>query len=202
MKIAAHQPNYIPNLSFFNKLLLVDTFIILTNIQFEKHEGWQQRHKIPGPDRDIWLTVPVLGSQNQLIKEVKINNQIPWQKKQFRTLELIYGKSKGKEYLEHIKPLYEKKWDTLVSLNTAFIILLKEILEIKTPVIVDDIVSGSKHELLINVCKKYHATTYLSGLGAKDYLIHERLSEITANNLTHEFVKKNLTAEYPYSTIH
>src|SRR3989344_1674915 len=114
MIIAAHQPNYLPNLAFFAKMTKADLFVIITNLQFEKHEGWQQRHKICGPNGDIWLTVPVLGSQNQLIRDVAINNQVNWRKKHSRTIETIYAKSKGKEYIPLVNSLYQKEWRRLV----------------------------------------------------------------------------------------
>lgn len=202
MKIAAHQPNYLPNLAFFNKMNYVDTFVIISNIQFEKHEGWQQRHKIQGPNGDIWLTVPVLGSQNQLIKDVKINTSIPWQKKQQKTLLLTYGKGKGKEFLPKIVSLFDTPWERLVDLNFAAIQLFRDILEIKTPLILDEEISGTKHVLITNICKKYNDDTYVSGIGAKDYLKQERIHDLDTNGIKHEYVEKNLTAQYPYSTIH
>ena len=73
--IAAHQANFLPNLGFFYKMQQADVFVVITNLQFEKQEGWQQRNKIAGANGDMWLTVPVLGSQNQLLKDVKINDQ-------------------------------------------------------------------------------------------------------------------------------
>lgn len=202
MKVAAHQPNFLPNLAFFSKMKAADLFVIITNLQFEKHEGWQQRHKVKGPNNDIWLTVPVLGSQNQKIKDVKVNNQMNWRKKQVKTLETTYAKSKGKSHLDKIISILESEPERLVDINIKAIQKLKEILGIKTTVIVDEEVEGIKHQLIINICQKYKATTYLSGIGAKDYLTNERLKELEANNIKHVFVEKNLTALYPYSTVH
>ena len=188
MIVVAHQPNYLPNLAFFNKMKKADLFIIITNIQFEKHEGWQQRHKIPGPNGDIWLTVPVFGSQNQMIKEVKINNQVDWRKKHRKTIETVYAKAKGKEFIPKFVSLYEKNWNRLADLNVAAILRIKRILKIKTPVQVDEDISGVKHKLLINICKKYGADTYLSGVGAKLYLNKEKLAALKKHNIKHRFV--------------
>lgn len=44
MRIAIHQPNLIPWLPFFYKMAMVDKFIILDNVQFEKG-GFQNRYK-------------------------------------------------------------------------------------------------------------------------------------------------------------
>ncbi|MBI3282637.1 WbqC family protein [Candidatus Curtissbacteria bacterium] len=179
-----------------------DKFVIITNIQFEKHEGWQQRHKIPGPNGDIWLTVPVLGSQNQLIKDVKVNNQINWRKKHKKTLEAVYAKSKGREFLVALTNIYDSQWQRLADLNVEATLKVKEILGIRTPVVIDEKISGHKHQLLINICKKYNADTYLSGVGVKLYLDEEKMKELENNKIIHRIVKKNLTARYPYSTVH
>ena len=202
MIIAAHQPNFLPNLAFFNKMKTADLFVIITNLQFEKQEGWQQRHKIKGPNGDIWLTVPVLGSQNQKIKDVKINNQVNWRKKHQKTIQMIYAKSKGKDLIDEITSIYSSEPERLVEVNYKAILKLKDILGIETKVVLDEKVSGSKHELIINVCKKYRADTYLSGVGALDYMTEERLAELQKNNIEHKFVEKNLTSLYPYSTLH
>ncbi len=202
MIIAAHQPNFLPNLAFFNKMKLVDLFIIIGNIQFEKHEGWQQRHKIKGANGDIWLTVPVFGSQNQLIKDVKINNQLNWRRKHIKTLETVYGRSKEKRFLAKIMAIYSKDWKKLMDFNVELVFLFREFLGIKTPIVVDKKVSGAKHVLITAICKKYHADTYLSGVGAKDYLDEKKLSELKKQVIDHRFISKDLTSIYPYSTLH
>ena len=202
MIIAAHQPNFLPNLAFFNKMKTADLFVIITNLQFEKQEGWQQRHKIKGPNGDIWLTVPVLGSQNQKIKDVKINNQVNWRKKHQKTIRMVYAKSKGEDLIDEINSIYGSEPERLVEVNYRAILKLRDILGIKTKVVLDEEVSGNKHELLMNVCKKYKADTYLSGVGAHDYMTEERLAELQKNNIEHKFVEKNLTSLYPYSTLH
>lgn len=44
MRVAIHQPNLIPWLPFFYKMAMVDKFIILQSVQFEKG-GFQNRYK-------------------------------------------------------------------------------------------------------------------------------------------------------------
>lgn len=202
MLLAAHQPNYLPNLAFFHKMMRADLFVIISNIQFEKQEGWQQRHKIKGPNGDIWLTVPVLGSQNQLIRDVRIHNALAWSGKHKRTLELTYGKSKGRQFLKTFTKIYDKDHQRLVDFNVAAIFALKEILGIKTPVVVDEEVSGIKHELLMSICKKYKADEYLSGVGWRLYMEDGDIEKLEKEGIRHQVVEKNLTAAHPYSTVH
>ena len=200
--ISAHQPNFMPYLGFFDKMQKSDAFVLITNLQFERHEGWQQRNKIPGPNKDIWLTIPVFGSQNQNLKDVKIDNHNNWCKKQKRTFQLNYSKCKEVDLLPRIEEIYNSKPERLVDINIQFIKLIKEALDIPTKLIVDEDVSGNKHELLVNICKKYNATTYLSGNGAKNYMTSNYFSELEKNSISHYFIENELAAKHPYSTLH
>jgi hypothetical protein len=54
MILAAHQPNFIPRLEFFDKMSKADIFVILIHVQFEKN-GFQNRANIG----DKWWSCPV-----------------------------------------------------------------------------------------------------------------------------------------------
>ena len=202
MRIAAHQPNYLPNLGFFYKMSQVDTFIVFTNTQFAKEDGWQQRHKIRGPGGDLWLTVPVLGSQNQGISNVMINNAVPWRRKHSRTLAMVYGKTQERAALARLLDIYDHPWERLVDLNYAIIFLLREFLGISTPVVVDEEVGGEKEQLLLNLCAKYGADAYLSGVGGRHYMTEQYFATLAHRGIRHDFVGNDLTSRYPYSTVH
>lgn len=55
MRIALHQSNLMPWLPFFYKMAMVDKFIILTSVQFEKG-GYQNRYKL---STGKWVTKSV-----------------------------------------------------------------------------------------------------------------------------------------------
>jgi len=199
--IAAHQPNFLPNLGFFHKMQQADIFVLVTNLQFEKQEGWQQRNRIPSKNGDVWITIPVLGSQNQKLKHVKINNQINWCKKHKKTFRFNYSKSEESDLFFEIEEICDSKPERLVDLNIQFIKLIRKLLNIKTKLIVDEDIQGNKHELLINLCKKYNALTYLSGDGARNYINDKYLLELRKNNIKNCFIKNPLK-DYPYSVLH
>jgi len=201
--VAAHQPNFMPNLGFFYKMIRADIFVLITNIQFEREEGWQRRNKLKGSNGDVWLTVPVLGSQNQLIKNVRIDNTKNWQRKHIRTLELNYGKCIDKNLLRKINKLYATKLERLADINIEMIKILKECLGINTKLFVDEEVCGKKQDLLIKICKKYDADSYLSGGGAKSYMTKEYFQDLESNGFEHEFIEYGPSGnEYPYSAVH
>lgn len=53
-RIAIHQPNFVPWFPFFYKMAMVDKFVLLNHVQFEKG-GYQNRFKY----KDKWITKPV-----------------------------------------------------------------------------------------------------------------------------------------------
>lgn len=202
MVVAIHQPNFLPNLGFFYKMVQADVFVVATNLQFGRGEGWQRRHKIVVGGQETWLTVPVHGSQNQLIRDVRINNGVPWQRKHVRALRMAYGRTAEADLLGRVLALYERPYERLVEVNMAFIELLREVLGVKTRLVLDEEVGGRRAELLVNVCTKYGAAVYLSGLGGKRYMTAEHFAALEARGVRCCFVERDVTGHYPYSTVH
>jgi len=199
---AAHQPNFMPNLGFFHKMAQADIFVITTNIQFERQEGWQRRNLFKDNNGDMWLTVPVLGTQKQKIKDVKIKYEPDWCKKHRRTLWMNYGESPGRNLLLGVDEIYDARHERLADLNIAFIKLIKKALGISTQLIIDEDISGQKHEFMINICKKYGGDIYLSGNGVKSYLNDDRVLELEENNIKHKFIEETPVDKYTYSALH
>ena len=48
MLLTGHQPNYLPYLGFFEKLVRADFFLVVDNVQFVKRGpfGWIHRNKV------------------------------------------------------------------------------------------------------------------------------------------------------------
>lgn len=62
MRIAIHQPNFIPWFPFFYKMAMVDKFILMKSVQFEKG-GFQNRFMHKGK----WITKPVHSGMCKII---------------------------------------------------------------------------------------------------------------------------------------
>ena len=68
MKVAVHQPQYLPWLPYFLKIENADLFIFLDTVAFQKN-GIQNRNKIKTAQGGQWLTVPVRQNLGQKIEE-------------------------------------------------------------------------------------------------------------------------------------
>lgn len=184
--MAAHQPEYLPYLGFFYKMIRCDKFVILDNVQFSK-EGWQNRNRIRSKQDYVLLTVPVLSKNNfgQPINEVRINNKINWQKKHWLSIYYNYNKTPFfEEYQDFFDEIYNaKKWEKLIDINEAIIDFIVRELNINVEIIRASNLnpSGQKNEILIDLCNKTGADVYYSGEGARQYLIE---SEFDKNNIS------------------
>jgi len=181
MIISVHQPQYIPWLGYFHKILKSDAFVFLDRVQYKPAE-FQNRNKIRTQDGWMWLSVPVLSQAGtrQIIADVRIDNSSSWQKDHLKSLEVWLGKSRFfKEHLDFLKGLYSKNWLGLSELNVEIISYILKYLDIKTPVYFEsDLdIKSAKTDRIIDICKKLKADTYLSGIGGRDYLEEDKFKQ-------------------------
>jgi WbqC-like protein family len=175
MKIASiHQPQYLPYLGFFHKLLQSDIFVAMDSVQFQRR-GLQQRNRIKTSKGEQWLTVPVFhGSRDEeRINEVQINSEFPWARKHWNTLVTNYARTPYFDrYADSLQELLSMEWSYLCELDMALIQWVMEILEINTPIVYLSTlgVEGNKSQLLVDACKAVGADHYLSGSGGKQYM--------------------------------
>ncbi len=117
-----HQPDFMPHLPFFLRLLSCDLFVILDHVQFLRR-GWHHRDRIKGPNGIKWLTVPVKKtSVDTPINLVKINNSDNFQHKHLKTISHFYRKAQFyNDLFPEIERIYEKRHDFLIDLNLDLI---------------------------------------------------------------------------------
>ena len=115
MILTAQQPAYLPWCGLFAKIAMADTFVSLDSVQFEKN-SYINRNKIWTSQGPSWLTVPVHHHLDTKINEIEIENELPWMRKHWRSIEQSYHKAPYfSVFLENT--LYARPWSKLVDLN-------------------------------------------------------------------------------------
>lgn len=177
MILTGHQPNYLPYLGFFHKIVLADTFVIVDNTQFVKRGpfGWIHRNKIRTPEGWMWLTIPVetKGKFTQTIRETMIDNSTPWRRKHWKSIEWHYKKAPFFHlYADSFREIYSREWSSLAELNQTLILKHIELLGIKVRIEIGSLMNltGKASHLVLELCRKTGADTYISGIHGKDYL--------------------------------
>ncbi len=172
MIVSIHQPQYLPYLGFFNKVMSSDEFIFLDDVEYS-HGSFINRNTIKGPNGNIWLTVPVL-SGNKIIKDIKINNKQNWMKKHLKSIKLNYSKTDYfNDYISIFEEIYSDEWQYISELDIELIKKIFNIIGINVKSCISselDIEEQEPNMRIIKLCKKIGTDTYLSGVGGKNYM--------------------------------
>lgn len=168
------QPTYLPWLGYFDLMDQADVFIFLDSVQFEKR-SWQQRNRIKTRDGEHMLTISVKskGKFHQKINDVKIDQTVNFVNDHLKAISYSYAKANYfKTYFPQLEAILLKKHIYLIDMNNDLVKWLRKTLGIKTKLIrsSDLAVSGTKAQLLLNICQELKCDNYLSAPGAKVYL--------------------------------
>lgn len=178
MKCAIMQPTYLPWYGYFNLISLVDIFIFLDDVQYEK-SSWQNRNRILINQQPHFLTVPVLNKgMNQKINEVEIDDRKNWRKKHSISIQNNYGRCK---HIESLSPVIDiicdKEINKLCELNIKIIRLISKLLDLSPNFLISSElgIEGKRSEKIIKICQYVGCNEYISPIGAKEYIIKDGL---------------------------
>lgn len=180
MKIAIHQPNYIPYPGFFAKAKLCDVFVFYDTAQFTRGD-YINRNRIRtfAPSGSMWLTLPVGKKKFEgvPISEVTITDNDIFDK-HCKTVKNTY--SRAPYFDEEICERLETKHDSLAEHNTSLARFLFEKLELNPRIVnSSELRIPKRHGTsgIMDIVKALQGTHYISGLGARNYLEKERFKE-------------------------
>jgi hypothetical protein len=165
MRLAAHQPHYLPWLRYFHKIAQADVFVVMDDIQFNRN-GWQNRTRIKHAQGWTYLSVPVFQKFKQRISEVRIDNTQRWKQKHWKALTQSYGRARYLHGLaDRLEPVYARDWALLGELSEELLRLCLDMLNVQTRMVRSSElnVDGNDSIRLVNICRALGADTYLSG---------------------------------------
>jgi hypothetical protein len=176
VKLAIHQPHYLPWLGYFAKWAAADLFVFLDTVQYEKN-GWQNRNRIKTREGSRWLTVPVRARLGTPIRDVRVDSNQPWRARHFATLEHAYGRAScWARHRNGLHALYEREWERLAPVAVASAEWLARTLGIATPtrlaseIGLPDAARTDATARLVGLCRAVGADTYLAGRDGARYM--------------------------------
>ena len=189
---SCHQPNFIPWLGYFHKILNSDYFVILDEVQYVKNTI-ANRNKIKTSSGEQYITVPIAKRVNDSsffsYKVARIADE-NWHIKAFKTIEQNYTHSKYfSTYKNEIFEIFKMK--DFCEMNICFIQFILQEFEITSKILLmSDLkgISGKKSELLVNIGNALGANIYLSGNGARSY---NEADEFEKNDILIRYQKFN-----------
>jgi len=171
--LTAHQPVYLPWLGLFHKIALADSFVYFDDVQYQKKD-WNNRNRIMTNQGPIWLTVPVMSKNHydQKVKDIPINNQLPWKRKHLKSISMAYRRTRYySRYIAIFEDVYSRNWEKLSDLNEYLLKFFLEEFRITVPFcrLSDFDIKSTKSDLVLDMCKKMQADIYVFGIQGKDY---------------------------------
>jgi hypothetical protein len=156
---------------FFNKIIESDIFIILGHCDFEKN-NYQNRFFF----EDRWLTMSVEATRKRIVDKLYKNPTFDWMKIKKQLHQYPLG-----IFDEFI-------CESVFTTNVGIIKKCCQLLNINTRIEVDFSTSLKSTDRLVELCKTFKGTTYLSGPSGKNYL---DLNKFTNKGIAVEFFHSN-----------
>lgn len=171
--LVVHQPSYLPWLGYFDLMDEAQTYVFYDDVQFDKR-GWRSRNRIKSRQGSLWLTVPVETRQryNQRIIDVRIAEP-SWASKHLRNLQEFYRRAPYFDWLfPRLAAVLTQPTDWLVEVDIQLTTTLMDCLGITVRWHRSSAlgIDGDRSSRLLNHCRHFGATRYLTAAAAQAYL--------------------------------
>ncbi len=177
MRVAIHQPHYLPWLGYLAKWAAADCFVFLDTVQYEKN-GWQNRNRIKTQEGARWLTVPVRARLGAPILGLPVDASQPWRARHLRTIEQAYAQAPHlARHRAELARLYAGEWERLDELAIASATWLASAAGISVPARRASelgVEAQDPTDRLVAICRAVGADTYLAGRDGARYMDSER----------------------------
>jgi len=195
LKIAIMQPTFNPWLGYFDLIDYVDKFIFLDTVQLTRR-SWQVRNKLKVNNQEYMFSLPIKKETNrddEIISKMKMSDASRTKTKLYNLLQITYKKTKYYEEVDDFLRdviFFQTEFLSKYNINIIKNIVLKLNIDTQTVPLSQTsfIQKSSKNDLILDICKHFNTTEYISPLGSKDYL----------NNSINEFKNNGIKIYYQY----
>ncbi len=178
MKVAVHQPNYIPWLGYFAKLASADIFIFLDDVQLPQGRSYVHRTRIHAPSDGAWLSAPIRREERQRIMDVRFADA-DWRRRHQATLFHTYRKAPFFDPVMHlVEEIYALGTDSLALFNMNAVARIADFLGLSCRFELSSAfgVAMCGDDRLIELVKAVGGDTYISGAGGQNYQHPEKFA--------------------------
>ncbi len=172
--VGIHQPNFLPWVGYFYKIMNCDVFVFLDDVQYIKR-SFINRNKIKTKEGTQYIRLSLIqkGRYKQLINECELYNRNENNRIIINVIKTNYSKAKYfSKYFEEFKNILREDTNSLLKLNILFIKWILNILNIEIELIKSSELKnilGTSTERLISICKNVGSNKYFSGIGGDKY---------------------------------
>ena len=191
--VVIHQPDFLPWLGYFHRLLQADLFIALDHVQFVTgtSRSWTHRDMIKTPQGAKWLSLRVQKAPfGTPIRDIQLAAGQEWRRDSLNLIRENYRKAPHfTGVFPRLEELYARPSLSMAEMNLASLDLLEDMLDVKTPRLISSQMEpqGARTAMLVDLLRKAGATCYISGQGARAYLEAELFEQAGIELVWQEF---------------
>jgi hypothetical protein len=200
---------FLPWAGLFEQVKLADLYVHYDDVQMPVGRSFMSRVQIKTPKGTQWLSAQIDRRRSKLnISETYLLSDSDWRDKHLNLLRQNYREaSHSGSMFQLAEELYSQTEDNLASFNQFTIEMLADRLELETEFRVSSelAIQGTGTQRLIDICRHFGASEYITGHGARNYLDHEAFedNDIKVSYMNYELRPyEQLYGEFtPYVTI-
>lgn len=181
MRVAIHQPNFLPWMGIFQRAFLVDTFVFFDHVQAMGGRSWLSRNKLLVAGAEAWFSMPVrkAGRLGQRVDDVEIDYHVDFVPKHLKTLTVNYRKAQHFDAIfPAVEALYLRRHRRIADFNIDFMTWATQLLGLDLAFVRSSelarehpaLVSSTGNELVLATCRALNARDYVSGTGCLDFI--------------------------------
>ena len=200
---------FLPWIGLFQQIKLADIYVHYDDVQMPIGRSFVSRVQIKVPAGSQWLSASIdRGRSKALISETFLIRDSDWRERHLNLLKQNYREAdQYTTMLALAERIYSYTEDNLAVFNQFTIEHLTSWLKLETEFGVSSTlgIRGSGTKRLIDICRHYGASEYITGHGARNYLDHEAFQKhgIKVSYIDYDLRPyKQLHGEFrPYVTI-
>ncbi len=191
--LAIMQPYLFPYIGYFQLISAVDKFVIYDDVNFI-NKGWINRNNILVNGKANLFSMPLIeASQNKLIREINIADDVKWNEKFLRTLEMCYKKAPHfSDTIPMISEIMLSKEYSLTKRIYQSLQIICNYLDIHTILEPTSVVYNNQYlkaqHRILDICKQEGVNQYINPIGGMEIYSKELFAE---NDIKLNFIKSN-----------
>ena len=177
MRVVISQPMFFPWVGLIDQVRLADIFVHYDDVQMPRGRSFISRVQVKTTNGVCWLTAPVdRKNSGTNINEMLLMEDRKWRRKHLATLHHAFASAfHVGDAMELAEGIYGSGERNLARFNEMAVERLAAYfgIAVKYHRSSNLGIEGRSTQRLINICKRFGATEYITGHGARNYLDHE-----------------------------
>ncbi len=174
-KVSIHQPNFLPWLGYFQKLVQSDIHIILDDVQVPRRNGgsWSNRTRLLGHGTPRWLTVALEKQSGREYQVRELVAHVDWKDNCLSKIRAWYqGASHFGLVVGYLEKCLADMSSDICEFNIEMNFGVLDLLELERPLVIKSSTLGvetTATERLVDLVKAVGGDAYLIGHGSQSY---------------------------------